>query len=203
MLPPHERLAAFLEGLKGDIYPEPLAEPHRSIIEAVVGGLVQRGLLAPGMRVLDVGCGQGFACERFRAAGADPVGITLGPDLDACRAKRLEVREMDLSFLDFEDTAFDLVWCRHALEHSVFPLFTLAELRRVARPGGLLYVEVPAPDTACHHERNANHYSVLGNSMWRQLFARSGLDLVEAKDIRFTVPAGPDLYWSFLLRRPA
>ena len=73
--------------------------------------------------------------------------------------------EADFAFLDFPDAAFDLVWCRHALEHSAFPLFTLTEIYRVLRPKGLVYVEALAPETACHHERNPNHYSVLGKDM--------------------------------------
>jgi len=198
----YRRLDAFLERLRGDIYPEPPSPVHTAITRQMFDAVRERFPLAPGARVLDVGCGQGVALELFRAAGLSPVGVTLGPDAEVCRSKGFEVREMDLSFLDFEDERFDLVWCRHAIEHSVFPFFTLSELHRVLKPGGALYLEVPAPDTACGHQTNPNHYSVLGRSMWIQLILRTGFPQTETLDLNFTTGAGPDTYWAFLQRKP-
>jgi SAM-dependent methyltransferase len=195
------RLQRFIEALKKDIYPEPLAEPHNSITRKMVSKLLTRDDVKPGDKVLDVGCGQGLALDLFKEAGLNPTGITLGEDYGVCKTKGLNVYEMDQSFLEFEDGEFDIVWCRHSIEHSVFPLFTLSEFYRVLKEAGLLYIEVPAPDTSCHHERNQNHYSVLGKSMWVSLFNKSNLENVSSFDINFQVPAEQDMYWSFLLRR--
>jgi len=199
----YRRLDAFLGRLRGDIYPEPPSELHSQLTRKMFERLTQQFPLPAGASVLDVGCGQGVGLEVFRAAGLDPLGVTLGPDVEACRAKGLNVREMDLAFLDFEDGRFDLVWCRHALEHSVFPFFTLAEMHRVLKPGGVLYVEVPAPDTACRHQTNPNHYSVLGKTMWLELIRRVGFPQSEVADINFTTGMGPDTYWAFAQRKPA
>jgi SAM-dependent methyltransferase len=196
-----QRLSSFLQRLRGDVYEEPLEEPHRGITLTAMQTLRERGALAAGMRVLDIGCGQGFALELFAEAGADPLGITLGADYRVCVEKGLPVREMDLSFLDFADAEFDLIWCRHSLEHSVFPLFTLSEMSRVIRSGGALYVEVPAPDMTAQHERNPNHYSVLGRAMWLSLFEKAGLSTQETFEIKFDTPIGRDVYWGFLLRK--
>ncbi|MDB5417418.1 MAG: Methyltransferase type 11 [Phenylobacterium sp.] len=199
----YQRLDAFLGKLHGDIYPETPTEGHSTISREMFSRLQQQLPLPPAAAVLDVGCGQGVGLELFKAAGLQPLGITLGPDVEACRAKGLEVLEMDLSFLDFEDGRFDLVWCRHALEHSVFPFFTLSEMHRVLKPGGVLYVEVPAPDTSCRHQTNPNHYSVLGRSMWMELIRRTGFPEINAVDINFPTGAGPDTYWAFMMRKPA
>ena len=199
----HRRLDAFLEKLRGDIYPEDPTEGHSLITREMFKRLNETHALPAGAKVLDVGCGQGVGLEVFKAAGLDPIGVTLGPDVEACRAKGLNVVEMDLSFLDFEDERFDLVWCRHALEHSVFPFFTLSEMHRVLKPGGVLYVEVPAPDTACAHQTNPNHYSVLGKSMWIELIRRTGFPEIAAADLNFSTGAGPDTYWAFVARKPA
>jgi hypothetical protein len=86
------------------------------------------------------------------------------------------------------------------LEHSIAPLFTLTEYRRLLKPAGVAYVEVPAPDTAAHHETNPNHYSVLPQSMWRQLFGRAGFAVEQAVAHGLVLPCGPDEYWGFLLR---
>jgi SAM-dependent methyltransferase len=199
----YRRLDAFLSKLHGDVYPEAPSQLHTTITQQMFGKLMQQHPLPAGATVLDVGCGQGVALEVFKAAGLDPLGITLGPDAEICRGKGLNAREMDLSFLDFEDGSFDMVWCRHALEHSVFPFFTLAEMHRVLRPGGVLYVEVPAPDTSCGHQRNPNHYSVLGKSMWLELIRRVGFPSTATLDIDFRTGMGPDTYWAFIQQKPA
>jgi SAM-dependent methyltransferase len=184
------------------VYPEPLSEPHQSITKSMVERLLTGHPQAADARILDVGCGQGLALAEFAARGLLPIGVALGrEDVAACRMAGFDVREMDQSFLDFDDAEFDLVWCRHCLEHSIFPYFTLSEFERVLKPGGLLYVEVPAPDTSSAHQANPNHYSVLGKSAWLQLMSRSGFALVDQLDLDFTVPAGPDTYWAFVLRK--
>jgi SAM-dependent methyltransferase len=197
------RFDSFLNTLAGDVYPEVPSEPHLSITRTMINSLYRDGLIGAGARVLDIGCGQGVALEQFAALGLEAIGITLGPDAELCRGKGFDVREMDQNFMDFPDSSFDLLWCRHVLEHSIAPLFTLFEYRRVAKPGGLVYVEVPAPDTSANHQRNPNHYSVLPMSSWLNLFGRAGFVVERANELRFNVRCGPDVYWSSLLRCPA
>ena len=199
---PTARFNEFLVRLREDIYPEPPSGQHTSITRQMWVRVRAAVPLSPGARVLDAGCGQGVALELFRAAGLEPIGISIGEDdLAACRARGFEVAEMDQSFLEYGAGSFDLVWCRHALEHSIAPYFTLSEFHRVLVAGGVLYVEVPAPDTACHHELNPNHYSVLGQSAWLSLMERAGFELLEGIRIDLQVPAGADTYWGFILRK--
>jgi ubiquinone/menaquinone biosynthesis C-methylase UbiE len=104
---------------------------------------------------------------------------------------------MDQSFLDFEDDSFDLVWARHVIEHSFMPLYTLTEFKRVLRPGAILYMEVPAPDTLLH-EQNPNHYSVLGKVMWTSLLERVGFTIAGTVDFFLDTPSGrTDSYWGY------
>ncbi len=195
----YARFDRFLNALVTDVYPESPTEPAISITRVVIDGLVRDGLIAAHTRVLDVGCGQGIALEIFRRAGITAAGVTLGSDFEICRAAGYDVYAMDQNFLAFDDGSFDFLFCRHVLEHSVAPLFTLTESRRLLTPAGHAYVEVPAPDTSAHHERNLNHYSVLPPSAWAQLCERSGFRIVRTQRIDVTVECGPDTYWSFLL----
>lgn len=198
----YSRFDVFLDTLVGDIYPEPPTEPHVSITRKMIEGLHRDGFICAGQRVLDVGCGQGVALEQFRQLGLEAIGVTMGTDFDICRARGLNVHQMDQNFLGFGEGEFDLLWCRHVLEHSVAPFFTLSEYRQLTKANGLVYVEVPAPDTSAHHETNPNHYSVFPASSWASLFSRAGFVVERTNEIRFTVPCGPDIYWAFLLRRP-
>lgn len=198
----YSRFDSFLNGLIGEIYPEAPAEPHLSLTRKTLEDFHQKGWIKAGDKVLDVGCGQGLALEIFRALGMEAVGTGLGPDVDTCRAKGFDVRAMDQNFMDFADDSFDVLWCRHVLEHSIAPLFTLSEYKRLTKPGGLIYVEVPAPDTSAHHERGQNHYSVMQLSGWLANFKRMGLNLELGVKHSFEVGTGPDTYLAFTLRKP-
>jgi SAM-dependent methyltransferase len=196
------RLEAFFKKIKEDTYPEPIMEPHLSITKQMIDYFFNKYSLSQGSKIIDVGCGQGAALEVFSAKGFHPIGITLNDeDVLICEQKGFEIYEMDQSFLDFPVEEFDFIWCRHCLEHSIFPYFTLCEFFRLLKPRGYLYVEVPAPDTSCHHEKNQNHYSVLGKSMWIELIKRSGFTVLDAIDLSFEVPTGPDIYWVFIQQK--
>jgi len=203
-IPAHhiERLERFIDRVKSETYPEPPTPIHTPIIEAMVPQTLEMTKLAPGSRVLDVGCGQGQSMEMFAKAGMEVVGVTLNDqDRDVCLSRGLDVRMMDQSFLDFEPESFDLLWVRHCLEHSIFPYFTLEGFHRVLRPKGWLYVEVPAPGTSCKHETNKNHYSVLTKTMWASLFDRIGFESYAATEHKPVTQAGPDEYWAFLMKK--
>lgn len=196
------RFEAFLGTIASQTYPEPPSAGHDHISARMVDLLWSKCAPPPNAKVLDVGCGQGVALKLFLARGCDAIGVTLNEtDVDVCRSLGYRVERMDQSFLDFPDATFDVVWCRHCLEHSIFPYFTLSGFHRVLKPGGWLYVEVPAPETSCAHQTNRNHYSVLGKSMWASLIERSGFRLLDVLDITFAVPAGPDTYWAFIQQR--
>ncbi len=57
-------------------------------------------------------------------------------------APRVDVR-CDITALDFADASFDLIFCSHVLEHVRDDRKAISELRRVLRPGGVAYIQVP------------------------------------------------------------
>jgi SAM-dependent methyltransferase len=199
----YARLEAFCKKLWSDVYPETPTNLHADITARVWARVKETWPIAPGAKVLDIGCGQGVALKHFAADRLDAIGIAIGEDVNICRAQGFNAVEMDLTFLEFPDETFDLVWCRHVLEHSIMPFFTLAEIFRVLKPGGVVYIEVPCPDTVAGHELNKNHYSVFGLRMLRDLIERSGFVDISHFDIGFQLKMGPDKYWGFIQRKPA
>lgn len=201
-----EKLERFLSRIREDVYSEMPSELHqRFTTEAFKILTMQYDIQGP---VLDVGCGPGSALELFRNAHIPATGITLSSqDLAYCKDKGFDVSLMDQSFLDYEDTTFGMVWCRHCLEHSFMPYFTLSEFNRVMKQGGYLYVEVPAPNTIWNHQENPNHYSVFQASMWKSLIAWSGFALLSYEYVTYLVLSpekkqGMDGFFSFIAYKP-
>jgi SAM-dependent methyltransferase len=97
---------------------------------------------APG-RVLEVGCGTGFFTRHVgeRLPQSEVVGIDMDEGRLAFARKRSQFANLsfawgDLADLPFDDDSFDLVYCRFVLIHAPDPAAALAEMARVARPGG-------------------------------------------------------------------
>ncbi|MFB6282098.1 MAG: methyltransferase domain-containing protein [Haloferacaceae archaeon] len=105
--------------------------------------------LDPDDRVLDVGCGTGFAT----AGLLDRVEEVHGLDQSIHQmerafekfGKRGPVRfcRGDAERLPFATDAFDVVWSSGSIEYWPNPVDALAEFRRVARPGGQVLVVGP------------------------------------------------------------
>ncbi len=187
---PLQKLEMFLKLIESQVYSEPEeGNFHTRLTEELVPKIVDPLQIPKDAMILDVGCGYGAFMNLMRLRGYTNVtGLTLSKeDVEACRRHGLHVLQMDLSFLDYADGSVDFIWCRHALEHSPFPYFTLLEYQRVLKEGGRLYVEVPAPDNDRLHEYNANHYSILGITMWKALFQRSGFVPLLLTDWKFNL----------------
>jgi SAM-dependent methyltransferase len=97
--------------------------------------------------ILDAGCGTGAILKRL-GNPAKNVGVDLAPEAIAlCKERGLDnVRQGDISALPFADGSFDAVISSSVLYHEWVKDIggAVRELRRVLRPGGLLFVILPA-----------------------------------------------------------
>jgi SAM-dependent methyltransferase len=128
---------------------------------AVLWALLERAGVAAPRRALDAGCGTGRNLQDYArlgsASGVDPSASAV----EFCHQRGLmDVREAGVESLPFDAGSFDLLLATDVLEHVDDDLAALRELRRVAEPGALLVVTVPAymwlwtaSDEALQHKR--------------------------------------------------
>jgi predicted TPR repeat methyltransferase len=106
---------------------------------------VQRHAARSARRLLDVGCGAGYFCERARRAGFDVWGSDVS---DWASADAARLFGLDVTLGNFEDmkighAPFDVVTMWHVLEHVPDLGKTIAKVREILSPGGLFAAEVP------------------------------------------------------------
>jgi SAM-dependent methyltransferase len=152
----------------------------------------------PGMRVLDLGCGEGrHAFEAYRR-GADVVAVDWGaPEVattkrwlgaiaaagEAPPGARYEVVRGDVTRLPVPDASVDRVIASEVLEHVPDDAAAFAEIARVLVPGGRVAVTVPryGPERICwalsdaYHANEGGHLRIYTRAEVRRRLAAAGL----------------------------
>ena len=100
----------------------------------------------PGQRILDIAAGTGASSVALARSGAEVVAADFSPGMIAEGQRRhggvpnLSFVEADATALPFGDAEFDTVTISFGLRNVNDPRAALAEMRRVAKPGGRLVV---------------------------------------------------------------
>jgi SAM-dependent methyltransferase len=117
----------------------PLDLGQRETAGHTKGKQIALELIPPGEggSALDVGARAGVQTEWLTQRGYRVTSVDVEPQFEACL--KVDANER----LPFADKSFDLVWCSEVIEHLRDPAFALSELRRVAKPGGLLVLTTP------------------------------------------------------------
>ncbi|MEY7848985.1 methyltransferase domain-containing protein [Natrarchaeobius sp. A-rgal3] len=104
----------------------------------------------PGMTVLDVGCGTGFATEGLLEYVDEVYALDQSEhQLEKAygkfgkRAPPVQFHRGDAERLPFATDTFDVVWSSGSIEYWPNPILALREFRRVLKPGGQVLVVGP------------------------------------------------------------
>ncbi|MFJ9887457.1 class I SAM-dependent methyltransferase [Streptomyces sp. NPDC091287] len=113
------------------------AHPAAALLDAAGAG--------PGSRVLDVGCGSGTVSALAAGRGATVHAVDAEPGMVGATRRAVPeavVRTARLPELPYAEDTFDAVVGNFVLNHVGRPREALAELRRIARPGGRVAVTI-------------------------------------------------------------
>jgi ubiquinone/menaquinone biosynthesis C-methylase UbiE len=129
----------------------------RQLFEPWAAVLVARAGIGPGSRVLDVASGLG-PVARLAAEAAGPGGRVVATDISPAMLALAAARPADprwapiehlqcpAAAIAAEDDSFDAVLCQHGLQFFPDRAEAAAEMRRVARPGGIVVVSTWAAE---------------------------------------------------------
>jgi SAM-dependent methyltransferase len=111
--------------------------------------------IAPGQRVLEVGCGTGVFLRAAGARGARLFGLDASEaliELARSRVPEADLRVGDMQFLPYEDDSFDLVAGFNAFFFAEDMVAALREAGRVAKPGAPIVIQVWGRPERCSLE---------------------------------------------------
>lgn len=129
----------------------------RAMSFALLGDVLRAG--GRDSRILDAGCGTGHNLTHLAAYGT-PYGVDLADEaLRFCRQRGVRVAQAGLLTLPFRDDTFDCVTSFDVLYHRWVKddRLALLESARVLRPGGVLFLRVPALKILWGAHDNAVH----------------------------------------------
>lgn len=112
----------------------------------------------PPGRLLDVGCGGGRFMRRMQRLGWQAEGN----DFDAQAAARVQreyglpVHVGELAACALPASHYDAITLSQAIEHVYEPAATLREIHRLLKPGGLLVMTTPNPQSRCAQRYGAH-----------------------------------------------
>jgi len=145
-------------------------------------------------RAIDVGCGAGALALALAPLVREVVGVDRVPELLELARERAPGNarfvEADATSLPFEDASFELAGTLRTLHHVRRPELVVAELARVARPGGrVLVIDQLAPIDPLdaypidrfERARDSSHARLLPDVDLRGLFDANRLALLRSQ----------------------
>jgi len=133
---------------------------------------------APGRRVLDAACGEGYGSAMLAAAAVSVLGLDIADAAVAHARQRyaqhanLRFEQGDCTALTCADAQFDMIVSFETLEHVAAQEALIAGFARTLAPGGLLIVSSPDKRTYSEKSGFRNEFHV------RELYREELLELL-------------------------
>ena len=132
----------------------------------------------PGVRVLDLGCGDGRSIDHFRRQDEQVkwhgLDIEESPEVALRNRTDASFHTFDGVKIPFDDGSFDVIYSHQVFEHVRHPEPLLAEICRVLVPGGVFIGSVSYLEP--YHSFSLWNFTPYG---WNTILKESGLRPVE------------------------
>lgn len=171
-----------------DVLPDAYVDWRRSTLGRITDALEERLLLdrigpARGLRILDVGCGDGVLATRLAQGGARVAGLDASADMLAAARSRAEAAGVEVDLVEgeagnlpFPTGQFDCVVSVATLCFLDDPRRAIREMVRVLQPGGWLILGELGRWNLWAAQRRVKGW--LGADLWRAAHFRSRGDLL-------------------------
>jgi len=180
-------------------------DPRRAAVWRVICRWLQREIPA-GAHVLELGAGYGDFINQIQAARK--VAVDIAEQVRTTAGPGVETHVGSCTQLGFAgDHSFDIVFASNLFEHLPLPDLerTLAEVRRVLRPGGKLLVLQPN-FRYCYREYfdDYTHVMIYTDRSLCDVLTAAGLEPVRVRprflpfSMQSRLPAAPPLVWLYL-----
>lgn len=140
------------------------------ILTDLISGYIRKGAKK---HILNVGAATGRSTELLQPFGEVKSLEFDGPSCEYCREiLKLDIVQGSVTELPFTDNSFDLVCAFDVIEHVEDDALAVRELMRVCKPGGIVFVTVPAFMSlwSSHDEVNF-HYRRYQKNVLQSLFS--------------------------------
>ena len=149
------------------------------------------------LRILDIGCGTGAMLEEL-----SDFGTVTGADfaleaLHYCRERNPDqtLARADARCLPFATGSFDVVTAMDVVEHIDNDKAAMSEILRVLKPGGRVFVTVPAYQSLwSEHDEALHHYRRYTSGSLKDVFQRVGL---QVERLSYAVTSLFPLAWAY------
>jgi SAM-dependent methyltransferase len=132
---------------------------RESILRRQMERLISEGTIPTRPRILNIGAATGRSSEWLGELGDV---VSLEYDADCCRLTRertgLDIVEGTILDLPWESGSFDVVCAFDVIEHVEDDAGAVAEMKRVCRKDGILFVTVPASPLLWSEHDEINHH---------------------------------------------
>jgi SAM-dependent methyltransferase len=179
---------------------------------------LRRELPMASAKLLELGCGRGEFLMEAQARGFDVYGVEYSPHATKSANERLGSQRVEAGTIEessLADDTFDVCVFADVVEHVRDPMRFLAAVRRVLKPGGVVYIVTPSLDSWSARllgkkwmEYKVEHLSYFGRASITRALEGSGfaevrvlrnpkvlsLDYIAHHFKRFPVPV-----WSFMV----
>ena len=163
----------------------------KGLPDALLGSLLKPFMLknVPDWRgegkILDVGCNNGLFLYILKNLGWQTYGLELNKEgAKAAQSLGVQCFSGTLEEAAYPDNFFDIVRIYHVLEHVPQPREVLGEIKRILKPNGLVYFEVPNQASFAFYafkhiwHGRGSHLQAFSPASFKVLCEKVGLNIV-------------------------